>query len=56
MFKGGGKMKLRKIVEFLFIVVMFLIVVRLDTVENTNANDISSAKMQSQLNRESRWR
>lgn len=49
-------MKLSKILAFVFVIMMFILVASVDTVENTNANDISSAKIQAQINRESRGR
>lgn len=47
-------MKIKKILAFVFIVIMFLIVASLDTQENTSKKDIASAKVQAELNRESR--
>lgn len=47
-------MKLRKILALAIIVVMFILIASLDTVEDTSKNDIASAKIQAQVNRESR--
>lgn len=49
-------MKMNKMLAFVFIVVMFILVSCIDTVESTNTNDIASAKIQAQCNRESRGR
>lgn len=56
MCKGGVKVKVRKILAFVVIVAMFILVSCIDTVEDTNTNDISSAKIQAQINLESRGR
>lgn len=49
-------MKLRKMLEFIVIVAMFILVASVDTMENKNTNDIASAKIQTQINLESRGR
>lgn len=49
-------MKLRKILALVIIVAMFVLVASVETVENTNENDIASAKIQTQINLESRGR
>jgi len=49
-------MKPRKILSLVVIVVMFILVSSIDTVEETNASDIASAKIQAQINLESRGR
>lgn len=49
-------MKLSKILALAIIVVMFILISCIDTVEETNASDIASAKIQAQINLESRGR
>ncbi len=47
-------MKLRKILALAIIVAMFILISCIDTVEETNASDIASSKIQAQINLESR--
>lgn len=49
-------MKIRKIIALVIILAMFILVSCIDTVENTNATDMASAKIQAQINLESRGR
>lgn len=49
-------MKIREILALVIIVAMFILVSCIDNMENTNENDIASAKIQAQYNRESRGR
>lgn len=49
-------MKIREILALVIILAMFILVSCIDNMENTNANDISSAKIQAQINLESRGR
>lgn len=47
-------MKLSKILALAIIVVMFILISCIDTVEETSKSDITSAKIQAQINMESR--
>lgn len=47
-------MKLRKILALAIIVIMFILVSCIDTIEGPSKSDIASAKVQAQMNMESR--
>lgn len=49
-------MKMNKMLALVIIVVMFILVSCIDTVEDINTNDIVGAKTQAQINLESRGR
>lgn len=48
--------KLKKTLTLILLVVMFVFISYLDKPSSTNANDIASAKIQVQVNKESRGR